>query len=265
MYWAYLGPLPAPEIPRYDVWARTDGTREIMVHPMIDCNWLQASENSVDPAHLQILHQEITGGRRTPPSTTRGFTDDIEGFDFYVFPHGIIKKRIYKNGVVDEHPLLFPTVLRVNNGTEIRVPIDDTHITIFEPVFTPTDDGSTVDEGDELSLDRLRPFKEPQDRLHPFARFRWDQVPAQDAAAWETQGPIADRTTERLATSDKGVVLLRQVVKENIERVQQGLDPLGVIRDPNHAIIDTKLNETIEHMRRRGMLPEKATATVKAL
>src|SRR3954453_9769257 len=31
MYWAYLGPLPAPEIPRYDVWARQDGTRHIMV------------------------------------------------------------------------------------------------------------------------------------------------------------------------------------------------------------------------------------------
>src|SRR5436190_20963550 len=97
MYWAYLGPLPAPEIPRYDVWARQDGTRHIMVHPMIDCNWLQAAENSVDPAHLQILHQEITGGSRTPPSTTRGYTDDIESFDFYVFPHGIIKKRIYRN------------------------------------------------------------------------------------------------------------------------------------------------------------------------
>src|SRR6266508_4233065 len=27
MYWAYLGPLPAPEIPRYDVWVRQDGVR----------------------------------------------------------------------------------------------------------------------------------------------------------------------------------------------------------------------------------------------
>src|SRR5437867_2019723 len=64
MYWAYLGPLPAPAIPQYDVWARRDGTRKLAVHPMIDCNWFQAMENSVDPAHLQILHQEITGGRR---------------------------------------------------------------------------------------------------------------------------------------------------------------------------------------------------------
>ncbi len=33
LYWAYLGPLPAPLIPPYDVWARTDGARWIEVLP----------------------------------------------------------------------------------------------------------------------------------------------------------------------------------------------------------------------------------------
>ena len=69
MYWAYLGPAPAPVIPRYDIWVRKDGQRKIQVHPPIDCNWLQASENSVDPAHLQILHQELTGRGRDRKST----------------------------------------------------------------------------------------------------------------------------------------------------------------------------------------------------
>src|SRR2546427_300969 len=27
MYWAYLGPLPAPAIPKYDLWVRRDGRR----------------------------------------------------------------------------------------------------------------------------------------------------------------------------------------------------------------------------------------------
>ena len=43
-------------------------------------------------------------------------------------------------------------------------------------------------------------------------RMRMDLVLAQDHMAWETQGPIADRTTERLATTDRGVVMLRQVM-----------------------------------------------------
>jgi 5,5'-dehydrodivanillate O-demethylase len=63
--------------------------------------------------------------------------------------------------------------------------------------------------------------------------------------AWETQGAIPDRSVERLATSDRGVVLLRQVFKENIERVQRGEDPMGVVREPNHWMIDTKLTETL--------------------
>ena len=67
------------------------------------------------------------------------------------------------------------------------------------------------------------------------------QVDHQDYMAWETQGQIPDRSIERLATSDRGVVLFRQVLRENIERVQQGGDPLGVIRDPDHAMIDTNL------------------------
>ena len=59
--------------------------------------------------------------------------------------------------------------------------------------------------------------------------------------AWETQGPIADRGTEHLSYSDRGVYMLRELMKEQIERVRQGLDPMGIIRDPKHDMIDTNL------------------------
>jgi 5,5'-dehydrodivanillate O-demethylase len=78
-----------------------------------------------------------------------------------------------------------------------------------------------------------------------------DEVQAQDHMAWETQGPVADRTSERLATSDRGVVMLREIMKREIRRVQDGLDPMGTIRDPKqHVMIDTKLMESIEQMSR---------------
>ena len=89
-------------------------------------------------------------------------------------------------------------------------------------------------------------------------------VYAQDHMAWETQGPIADRTTEHLAHSDRGVVLLRKVVRENIERVQQGLDPMGVIRDPDHPMIDTNLLGEIQGVRGPRHPAGIATATVPA-
>ena len=76
-------------------------------------------------------------------------------------------------------------------------------------------------------------------------------VPQQDYMVWETQGAVANRTAEHLSFGDRGVVLLRNVLRENIKRVQQGLDPLGLVRDPNLAMIDTNLDESIE-MERRG-------------
>ena len=64
--------------------------------------------------------------------------------------------------------------------------------------------------------------------------------------AWETQGPIADRTTERLTSSDRGIILLREVMFREMKKVRQGQDPMGVVRDPSHnPFIDTHLLESI--------------------
>jgi 5,5'-dehydrodivanillate O-demethylase len=50
--------------------------------------------------------------------------------------------------------------------------------------------------------------------------------------AWIGQGPITDRTTEHLASSDKGIMLYRKLLLENIEVAMKGDDPMCVIRDP---------------------------------
>jgi hypothetical protein len=43
--------------------------------------------------------------------------------------------------------------------------------------------------------------------------------------------------------------MLREMIKREIGRVQAGHDPKGVVRDPDHALIDTNLTATINHMR----------------
>jgi 5,5'-dehydrodivanillate O-demethylase len=50
--------------------------------------------------------------------------------------------------------------------------------------------------------------------------------------AFETQGPVLDRSEEHLGASDRGIVLYRQMLRQQIEVAQAGGDPLGVIRDP---------------------------------
>ena len=249
MYWAYLGPEPAPVIPKYDVWVRQDGHRTITLR-LIDSNWFQAMENSVDPAHLQILHQEFAGrDGRVPVSTTRGFTDDIESFEFYKTPLGIVKKRQYKNGLLDEHPVLFPNILRVGRNTQIRVPIDDEHFLQVIVSYVPNRDGSLTEQPEEPPVELGQPHKDPVNALHPNTRFTMDSVAAQDYMAWETQGALANRPAEHLSFSDRGVVMLRRLLKEQIERVQMGLDPMGVQRDPDHDMIDTKLDDGVEQTR----------------
>ena len=138
LYWAYLGPEPLPLIPNFDVWFRKDGYRKIFIQPQLDCNWFQAMENSMDPAHLQILHQDTAGRGRAIQNTTRGLTDEVEKFDFYEVPYGLMKRRTYKNGMLDEHPVIFPNILRQGNVGQIRVPMDDTHTKIYFVRFFPT-------------------------------------------------------------------------------------------------------------------------------
>jgi hypothetical protein len=73
-----------------------------------------------------------------------------------------------------------------------------------------------------------------------------DSVLAQDHAMWETQGPIADRSTEHLSYSDRGVSLLRKITREQIERVRDGHDPMGLYRGSEDMIVDTNFEESVK-------------------
>jgi 5,5'-dehydrodivanillate O-demethylase oxygenase subunit len=249
LVWAYMGPSPAPVLTRFDTLFRRDGHRKIIVHPQLDCNWFQAMENSVDPAHLQILHQEFYGrGQRTPVNTTRGFTDDVSRVNFYLTEYGIMKQRTYTNGISDEHPVLFPTILRQGPSSQIRTPVDDEHTLHIHVLFFPTEDGSEPADAFDPPVKYMEAYKEPPNKLHPEARFTLKHIIPQDHMAWETQGPIADRTRERLSTSDRGVTMLRELTKREIDKVARGEDPIGVYRDLDHAIIDTNVDEGVRQM-----------------
>ena len=255
LYWAYLGPEPAPRIPPYDLFLRQDGRRTIQLRGRLDCNWLQAMENSVDSPHSQILHQDTARSRVRPTSTTRGQIDSVASYEYSLFPYGVMKNRTYKDGRIDEHPLIFPNILQQGNGMEIRVPLDDTHTWVWEMRFQLSPDASPAEEA-EPEIVPTEPFKDPEGVLHPHARYFMNSVEAQDYMAWETQGALANRPGEHLATSDRGVVMYRELLAENVDRVARGEDPMGVIRDPEHPMIDTHLMRSIHH--RAGLIDRPA-------
>ena len=69
------------------------------------------------------------------------------------------------------------------------------------------------------------------------------QVIMQDEMGWIGQGGVSDRTIEHLVTSDKGIMMMHNMLLENIEKVERGEDPIGVVRDPevNFPQIDIRI------------------------
>src|SRR5262249_16220831 len=59
-----------------------------------------------------------------------------------------------------------------------------------------------------------------------------DFVLGQDMMAWVTQGPIAERPLERLGESDKGIILYRRLLREQMAIAEAGKDPMNVFPDP---------------------------------
>ena len=81
----------------------------------------------------------------------------------------------------------FPNILRVGDRTQIRVPMDDYHTHHFVISFTPSPDGSIVEQ-EVFPVRYDEPYKTPADGLYPNVVHRMDGVQAQDYMAWETQG-----------------------------------------------------------------------------
>jgi 5,5'-dehydrodivanillate O-demethylase len=235
LVFAYLGPEPAPLLPRYDLFAWENCLRDIG-QALLPCNWLQIMENSVDPHHLEWLHGHHLAGVRelrgdaTPTHYPRRHVKT--GFD--VFRHGIIKRRVLEHGTEQDddwkvgHPLVFPCMLRVGSGNQhrmqIRVPVDDHHTWhLWYACYKPASTDRIVSQA-EIPLYEV-PWRDAN------GEFIVDTVDGQDIMACVTQGTIADRTREILGGSDEGVALLRRLLLEQLEVAQSGRDPLGIIRD----------------------------------
>jgi 5,5'-dehydrodivanillate O-demethylase len=71
-----------------------------------------------------------------------------------------------------------------------------------------------------------------------------DNNSGEDMIAWITQGGVADRTQEALGLSDKGIILFRRQLKEQMEKVRAGQDPMNVFRDAaNNQCIKLRLED----------------------
>jgi 5,5'-dehydrodivanillate O-demethylase len=239
LVWAYLGPDPAPELPRFDVFVWQGGLRDIG-HCLLPVNWLQIMENAVDPHHVEWLHGRFFSflKERKGEIAARTFARRHVKIGFDVFEWGIIKRRLLEGQSEQDddwkvgHPLVFPYMMRVGGGghhqMQIRVPVDDSHTWfILYSLHKPGD-------VEAPAQDRIPQYEIPW--IDERGNHIVDYIEGQDIMTWVTQGSIADRAQEHLGKSDTGVALLRRTFKENMAKVERGEDPLGVIREPHEVI-----------------------------
>ncbi len=234
LVWTYMGPAPAPLLPRYDLLAREDMDREIGITRALPCNWFQMMENSMDPVHVEFLHAHylnyVMKRRGKPPASVPRRHVKIA---FDKFEHGLVKRRLLEGQSEDAddwtigHPILFPNILAVGSSADpefqIRVPIDETHTQYYWYHARPRKPGTPPQKSIPI-------WDNPYQ--HADGRLVVETVNGQDMMIWLVQGEIADRTREMLASTDQGVVLLRQTMMAQMEKVARGEDPLGTVRDP---------------------------------
>jgi 5,5'-dehydrodivanillate O-demethylase oxygenase subunit len=233
LIWAYLGRPPAPLLPRWEFVVRDDYEQDIGISRM-PCNWLQVAENTMDPVHIEYLHMLYTNFVRKRKGLPVIPLRKHKKLAFELFEFGIVKKRLWEGDSEDSpewtvgHPQIFPCTAQVSYPLgwvqfQIRVPVDDTNTNLYWYNCRPR-----------------KPDAPPQAEVplweNPWAgadgKYMPDQLNAQDMMVMISQGEITNHAAENLAESDKGVVLYRRTLLREIERVERGEDPIGVIRDP---------------------------------
>jgi 5,5'-dehydrodivanillate O-demethylase len=160
------------------------------------------------------------------------------------------------------------------NQLVIAVPIDDNHTAKWDIFVADEERGAGIEDGDMnegLIEHYVLPHDEavlPPDGTHPYPRHRMDRLRLQDFMAVESQGPIAPRGSWRLGSSDRGLALFWQILVREADKVMEGGDPIGVIRDPEKAVLDTNFDAARDLAGRAtwpdgqlvGTIPSPATA-----
>ncbi len=259
LVFAYFGPPELkPEFPLLDVMNIPDDT---MVPSLIHspCNWQQVSENAMDPFHVSFLHTRVAG-----PQFSEIFAD-LPLIDYHETPYGFfytnarrignfIWVRIHDHMVPNfsSNGAIFENVEKVRyfgrpGLTRWIVPVDDTNTMVIAwRHFNDRDDPRRQGKPDEVGLEKTDFYGQT-----PHRPLEMRQRSPGDWDAWTSLGPITSHAREHLATTDKGVAMLRRKLAQEIRNLRAGIEP----RRPatlNGSHVPTYGGDTILHVPLKG-------------
>jgi phenylpropionate dioxygenase-like ring-hydroxylating dioxygenase large terminal subunit len=240
LIFAFMGPPERkPVLPRYECFEVMDEGEFVETDDsslggggpqIIPCNWLQHYENVVDPFHVPVLHASFSGAQftmamaamplvtfeRSPRGVTVRSTRKVDGKTLHRVTEAVIPTlRVVPN----------PRVAQFTRVESIGwvLPIDDTSFRIYVA-------GRSKHPGD---LGRMRSKFE--------GKFWWDMTEEEhqrhpgDYEAQVGQGPITIHSQEHFAQSDRGIIMIRRMLQDQMHTIKAGRDPMGVTFDPNAA------------------------------
>ena len=248
---AYLGPDQPPAFPKFDCFRAPD-SHVFAFKGLWRCNWLQALEIGIDPAHASFLHRFLEDG---DPSDSYGkqFRDKAAHTDMpmtqvlreYPRPDIEVDETDYGLRITALRHLgndlthvrvtnqIFPQAIciplsREMTITQWHVPVDDENCYWFT-IFTSFQDPVNKDlmRAQRLKEHRLpdyAPLKNQENHYH------FDPVEQQtltytgmgldinvhDQWAVEGMGAIQDRTQEHLGRSDVAIIRYRRMLRKAI-------------------------------------------------
>jgi hypothetical protein len=163
-----------------------------------ECNWLQSFENAVDPVHAAWLHYTHSGPQFYGTGEPGGIP--LSHFD----PYTIAGKLAFEK---TEHGVMYTQ----------RVDPDNLY-------------GNTPPVAGCVEVQLPNIIALPDFVIEEALNARHDCliwiVPADDMSFRAfSQGPITQHSDQTLATSDKGIVMLRRQLRQMVDDVEAGRDP----------------------------------------
>lgn len=251
---AYLGEGEPPELPAFDCFSAPD-SHTFAFKGWIECNWLQALEVGIDPAHASFLHRFF---KDESPKENYGqqFRDNAASTDIPMtkilrdFPRPDINVektdyglRIISTRNLDNHGMhvrvtnqVFPNAIVIPMSNEMtitqwHVPIDDENC-YWYAIFTSF--GEKVDK-DLMKEQRLDLYEMPdfKPKLNKNNNYGFDpkeqqeetytgmgrDINVHDQWAVESSGNIQDRTKEHLGKSDIAIIQYRRILRKILEDI----------------------------------------------
>lgn len=253
LIFAYMGPPElTPEFPIYDTFGYPEGSKLVPLKLELPCNWVQISENAADPIHNAFLHVIVSGAQFAPSFAI------MPALEFVESPLGFIcsaTRRVKDFAFIRASDMIMPNVAQFIGGTNLidseqiaicayltrwAVPLDD-HNSLYIG-FTNFNDASNPDGSireETVGVGKLNLIGQTADR--PYEE---RQREPGDYDAIVSQGVIADRQSEHLGVTDRGVVMFRRLLARSIAEIEEGKTPSlprlyreGPVRTYCHSLV----------------------------